>query len=120
VQNNINKVINILSKLIVANQSFKKVLKIKKTKLCLVVLELLQKQGFIYGYSNYNNDYYLIFLKYSSNYSLNNALFIKKKITVTNINTFEKNSLYFIFNKRGFYINKINNKKINSYTIMRF
>jgi len=122
--NNINKVKNILSKLIIATQCFKKVLKIKKTKIALIILELLQKEGFIYGYNvcSYNNNFYFVYLKYSGNIncSLSKGLFLNKKIIFTNINNFEKNSLYLIFNKRGFSINKINKKNIGCYVIIRF
>lgn len=118
---NINKVKNILSKLIIANKCFKKVLTVKKIKICSIILELLQKEGYIYGYSSFGN-FYSVFLKYSDkiNCGLNKVVFINKKITFKNLNTFERNSLYLIFDKKGFSIDKISRKKVGYHIIIRF
>ena len=88
----INKIKSILSKLYLANKSFKKIIYIKRTDLTLVILENLQKRGVIYGYLKKNYDTFMVFLKY---YGLESLYFINKIITKNNLFTFEKNSLYF-------------------------
>ena len=122
--NNINKAKSILSKLIVATKCFKKVLPIQKTKTSLIILELLQEAGLVYGYTicSYNSNTYIIFLKYSenTNSSLKNVLFLNKRLCFKNRNTFAKNSLYLILNKKGFFISTVDNKSVSGYVIARF
>jgi ribosomal protein S8 len=60
----ISKFKSLLSKIIVAQYTKKKNLKIKKKFLDSLFLDLLWKNGFIFGYSRIKNGY-IVFLKYS-------------------------------------------------------
>ena len=102
-----NKIKAIISKLYLANKSFKKRIYIKRTSLSLVILENLQKQGVIYGFLKQKN-FFMIFLKF---YGLERLCFINKKITKNNLFTFEKTSLYFLINNKGLVIVNILTKK---------
>ena len=88
------------------------------------VEELLQEAGLVYGYTicSYNSNTYIIFLKYSenTNSSLKNVLFLNKRLCFKNRNTFAKNSLYLILNKKGFFISTVDNKSVSGYVIARF
>jgi|LakMenEpi03Aug12_release.lakeMendotaPanAssembly.Ray.scaffolds.fasta_scaffold1461829_1 ribosomal protein S8 len=121
----VNKIKNILSKLIVASNCYKKILRIKKTKITKNFLNLLQEKGFIYGYTNCVRtlDYFLVFLKYSegNDLLLANITFLGKLILQKKINFFEKNSFYLIITKSGLYLGSvIKKKKINGYVIAKF
>ena len=121
----INKIKSILSKLIVASICYKKMLRVKKTKTSTDFLNLLQKKGFIYGYtkSGVSSEYYMVFFKYSegNNWLLTNVTLLHKSIVYKNIIFFEKNSLYLVITKKGYYLGAINKKKkISGYIIAKF
>ena len=121
----INKIKNILSKLIVAYKCYKKMLRIKKTKVSTKFLNLLQKKGFIYGYTNslvYLGDY-IVFFKYSENNIglLTKVTLLCKYISYTSITFLEKNSFYLVVTKKSYYLGILNKKKkIQGYIIAKF
>jgi ribosomal protein S8 len=112
--NKANKIKKILSKLIVANKCYKKVLLIKKTLVSTITLGLLQKKGFIYGYTEYlkNNFFYIVFLKYSENNNsgLKNFRLLNISYNLKNLYFFEKNTLYFLLNNEGCFLTGISIK----------
>jgi ribosomal protein S8 len=121
----INKIKSLLSKLIVASICYKKMLRIKQTKTSTDFLNLLQKKGFIYGYTKtvVSSGYYMVFLKYSdgNNLLLTNVTLLHKSIIYKNMNFFEKNSLYLVITKKCYYLGVISKKKkISGYIIAKF
>lgn len=101
----INKIKFLLAKIRLAQINYKKILKIRLGYWELIIVKLLWKNGFIYGY-NKLGDFYFIFLKYkiSGIGILNELIFYNRFISKKQLNlllSLEKNSYYFIFTKRG-------------------
>ena len=85
--NSINRFKLILSKLKVAQLNRKKIIKINLFLTDLKLLNLLWKNGFIYGYCKCNNSYN-IFLKYTLKGLgiLNSIIFLNKKVSKKELN----------------------------------
>lgn len=107
----INKFKCIISRLQVAQINNKKVIFIKFSKIVKTILDLLWKEGFIYGYSNYQYKSFKIFLKYSKKgfSSLKGLVFYKKLIKRTeliSLTLFEKNTTLFLVTNKGIFNSK--------------
>lgn len=90
----------LLSKIVVAQQSQKKRLKLKIFRINLIFLNALWKNGIIYGYTKIKNGYNII-LKYNSASLCNfmyNTLTKKKLKTLTILNP---NDSYIFLNSKG-------------------
>ena len=59
-----NKFKSVLSKIKIAQHNYKKILKLKFLTIDLILLNILWREGFIYGYSKIKQ-FYFIFLKYN-------------------------------------------------------
>lgn len=111
----INKIKAVLSKLKVGSEHRKNIIKLRKDKQTISILEVLQKKGCIYGYSVYslNSNYLLVFLKnFEGNVSILSSLSFlnqqNKKINKSDIN-----SLFFVVRNKSFFLeNGFNNKLI--------
>lgn len=102
---------SIVAKIIIAQKKNKKILKITYYKSYEKILNLLWDQGFIYGYSNKANLYYVIFLKYSEQGLIlfKRIKFYKKLITFKKLRVLyflDKNYTYFLLNDKGFFCQK--------------
>ena len=121
----INNIKSILSKIIIASKSYKKLLRIKKTKTSQKLLNVLQKKGFIYGYntSTLYLDCFIVFLKYSEGNDalLRNVFLFNKAFLFKDVRFFDKNSMYLILTKVDLCLDSISNKrKKNGYLIAKF
>lgn len=103
---------NILSWLLIAKKKNKKILKLKYCKLFKTILYLLWNQGFIYGFLNKKNLYFLVFIKYSEKGSLlfQRLKYLNKWIqnrTLKNLYFLNLNNIFFLINDKGFFCSKI-------------
>jgi len=87
--NNYNKIKLILGKIKIAQCNYKKVLELKILYTDLSLLNILWKQGFIYGYTKINN-FYFLFLKYNLQGLglLRSIVFVKVSISKKQLNNF--------------------------------
>jgi ribosomal protein S8 len=101
-----NNLTHILSKLHVAEKKKKKMIVFSSSNCSIDLLNLLWKDGFIYGYSNIEGKI-IIFLKYFNSGSglLSNVLFLKKqKVSLHKLQTLSiinKNSYYLVWTTDG-------------------
>lgn len=111
----LNGLKNIISKIVIANQKNKLgvCVSIKKNELKLI--EYLWLNGFIYGYSKINHNYYYIFLKYvKSNTIFKKVNYCNKKKSYKQLkllNRLSKNNFCFIKTVKGIYSQKESIKK---------
>lgn len=101
----------ILAKLKIAQKNNKKEVQVLKKKTSLLLLNLLWKEGFIYGYCTLNSFFYNVFIKYSTKgFSVfKNTVFLNKSISYRKLhsaNRLEKNCNYLILNSNGFFLDK--------------
>ena len=107
----------LLSKIVVAQQSQKKILKIKTFHINLIFLNALWKNGVIYGYTKINNGYSLI-LKYNS---ANLCRFMHNKLTKKKLKTLtilNPNDSYIFLNPKGISIYSKKSSIINGGTLI--
>lgn len=107
----VNNIKAILSVLKVAQKMNKKEVEVVKTRVNKLSLDLLWKEGFIYGYCLLNFSFYRVFVKYSTKgFSvLQNAVFLNKLVKkkfLYSINKLDSNRNYFICNSSGFFSHK--------------
>ena len=102
----INRFKLILAKIKIAQLHSKKTLKLKLFSIDLLLLNVLWKNGFIYGYKKEKNTYF-IFLKYSKGHSLiNNIIFSNTKVSANYLNNLLKidpYQSYFMFTSEGIF-----------------
>lgn len=101
-----------LSKIKVAQYSKKTTLKLKNLSVDLIILDVLWKKGFIYGYTKIQCSY-TIFLKYSlqSLGILNSMLFLKSKLAnkqLKTLITLDPNHSYLFLTNKGVSIHSTN------------
>lgn len=95
----------ILSKIRVAQQNKKKILKLNTFDNDLIILDILWKKGFIYGYNKTKNGY-IIFLKYSLQGFgvLESLIFLNSKLTKKELKTLlilDSNFSYLVLTYKG-------------------
>lgn len=104
----INKFKSILSKIRIAQQNKKKILKLNVFNSDLLILNVLWKKGLIYGY-NRKKDGYVIFLKYNLRGVgiLNSLVFLDTKLTKKELKTLlilDSNFSYLVVSYEGIFI----------------
>jgi len=121
----INKFKLILSKIRIAQQNKKKILKLNVFNSDLLILNVLWKKGLIYGY-NKTKDGYVVFLKYSLRGLglLNSLVFLNTKLTKKELKTLlilDSNFSYLVLTYKGVYIYSLaNNIKYGGKLIAKF
>lgn len=122
----VKKVKDIFSRLNISQQRKKKLVIINYSKGISIILDLLWKQGFIYGYFfNKITLSYSIFIKYSknSNCLLKNLTFSNRYTNYKELSSLffrEKNILIFLFNEKGlFFISSFLNRGLGGSVIIK-
>ena len=100
-----NKFTLILSKIKIAQCNYKKILKLKMLPVGLILLNVLWKEGFIYGYSQ-TKQFYFLFLKYNSQGIgiLSQMEFLLLAITKKQLNNYklkDPHCNYLVFTSKG-------------------
>nr|QFP99044.1 ribosomal protein S8 [Rhizaria sp.] len=107
----------VLAKIKIAQLTYKKILKIKLFSIDLRLLNILWRNGYIYGYSKING-FYFIYLKYNLQGKglLSSVIFLNKNLSrnqIYNLLMMDPYYCYFIMSIKGFIFVSVKNPIIN-------